>query len=57
MRILVQGARTQTWVNGVPAVDYTDATPKYDDGILALQLHSGGEGRMRFKDIRVRQIR
>jgi protein-tyrosine-phosphatase len=57
MRVIVQGARTQTWVNGVSAVDYTDATPKYTDGILALQLHSGGEGRMRFKDIRIREIR
>lgn len=57
MRVLVQGARTQTWVNGVSAVDYTDPTPKYTDGILALQLHSGGEGRMRFKEIQIREIR
>jgi len=53
----VNGNHIQTWVNGVPAVDYTDATPKYTDGVIALQLHAGGEGKMRFKDIYVREIR
>ena len=46
----------QTWINGVPAVDYVDPSPKYIDGVIALQLHAGGEGRMRFKDIVVRDI-
>jgi hypothetical protein len=57
MRILVRGPHVQTWVNGVPAVDYVDASPKYTDGVIALQLHSGGEGRMRFKDILIREIK
>jgi hypothetical protein len=26
------------------------------DGVIALQLHSGGEGRMRFKEIYVRPL-
>jgi hypothetical protein len=57
MRILVQGPRVQTWVNGVKAVDYVDPAPKFTDGVIALQLHSGGEGRMRFKDIVIREIK
>jgi hypothetical protein len=57
MRVLVEGAHVRTWVNGVPAVDYLDPAPKYTDGVIALQLHAGGEGRMRFKDIRIREIR
>jgi hypothetical protein len=57
MRVLVEGPHVRTWVNGVSAVDYTDAEPKYTDGVIALQLHAGGEGRMRFKDIRIREIR
>jgi 3-keto-disaccharide hydrolase len=56
MRVLVQGPHVRTWVNGVQAVDYVDPTPKYTDGVIALQLHSGGEGRMRFKDIVIREI-
>ena len=51
MRIVVRGPHVQTWVNGVQAVDYVDPQPKFTDGVIALQLHSGGEGRMRFKDI------
>jgi len=42
--------------NGVKAVDYTDPKPKYSDGIIALQLHSGGAGKMRFKDLFIREI-
>ena len=57
MRVLVEGPHVRTWVNGAPAVDYVDAAPKYTDGVIALQLHAGGEGRMRFKDIRIREIR
>jgi hypothetical protein len=56
VRAVVRGPHVQTWVNGVPAVDYTDPSPKYTDGVIALQLHAGGEGRMRFKDIFVRDI-
>jgi len=56
VRAVVRGPHAQTWVNGVPAVDYTDPSPKYTDGLIALQLHAGGEGKMRFKDIVVREI-
>ena len=56
VRAVVRGPHVQTWVNGVPAVDYTDRSPKYTDGLIALQLHAGGEGKMRFKDVVVREI-
>ena len=56
VRAVVRGPHVQTWVNGVVAVDYTDPKPKYTDGIVALQLHAGGEGRMRFKDIVIREL-
>lgn len=52
----VSGNHVVTYVNGVKAVDYTDPTPKYTDGKIALQLHSGGEGRMRFKDLYVKVV-
>jgi Domain of Unknown Function (DUF1080) len=57
VRAIVHGPHVQTWVNGVVAVDYVDAAPKYTDGVIALQLHAGGQGKMRFKDIVVREIR
>jgi hypothetical protein len=52
----VRGNHIMTWVNGVQALDYTDPAPKYSDGVIALQLHSGGEGKMRFKDLYVRPL-
>ena len=43
-------------LNGITIIDFTDPTPKSFDGYIALQLHSGGEGNMRFKDIYVRDM-
>jgi hypothetical protein len=37
-------------------VDFTDPSPKSFDGPIALQLHSGGEGNMMFKDILIRDL-
>jgi hypothetical protein len=55
VRFSVRGNRIMTWVNGVLALDYTDPSPKYSDGIIALQLHAGGEGKMRFKDLYIKR--
>jgi 3-keto-disaccharide hydrolase len=52
----VRGNHIVTYVNGVKALDYTDPSPKYSDGVIALQLHAGGEGKMRFKDLYLREI-
>ena len=56
MLVKVQGNRYISRVNGVVMVDFTDPTPKSFDGPIALQLHSGGEGDMRFKDILIRDL-
>jgi len=37
-------------------VDFTDPGPKSFDGPIALQLHSGGRGDMRFRDIMIRDL-
>ncbi len=52
----VVGNRYIARLNGVLMVDFTDPTPKSFDGYIALQLHSGGEGDMRFKDIYIRDL-
>lgn len=52
MRIRAEGARIRSWVNGVPALDYTEAEPNIaQDGHIGLQVHSGGKVQVRFKDI------
>jgi hypothetical protein len=52
----VEGNRYTSRLNGVLMVDFTDPNPKSFDGPIALQLHSGGEGNMRFKDIWIRDL-
>ena len=56
MRIKVEGNRYVTYLNGVQMIDFTYPSPTATSGVIALQLHSGGEGRMRFKDIYVRDL-
>jgi hypothetical protein len=43
-------------LNGVTIIDFTDPTPKSSDGYIALQLHSGESGTMRFKEIYIRDL-
>ena len=54
----VEGNRYVARLNGVVLVDFTDPKPnrRADDGGIALQLHSGGRGNMRFKDVYVRDL-
>lgn len=56
MSVTVIGNRYISYLNGVLMVDFTDPTPKSFDGFIALQLHSGGEGNMRFKDLFIRDL-
>jgi hypothetical protein len=52
----VDGNRYIARLNGVVMVDFTDPKPKGTDGGIALQLHSGGHGNMRFKEIFIRDL-
>jgi len=52
--IEAKGDRIRTWVNGTPVADLTDdADPA---GFIALQVHAGKEGRIRWKNIRVKEL-
>jgi hypothetical protein len=42
-------------LNGVQVTDYNDASPKYTDGVIALQIHTGGGVKMRWKDIYIKE--
>ncbi len=56
MTVTVVGNRYTSRLNGVPMVDFTDPRAPFLQGTIALQLHSGGEGHMQFKDIWVRDL-
>jgi Domain of Unknown Function (DUF1080) len=55
LEVSVQGAHVITRLNGVQTVDFTDAAPKFTDGAIGLQIHTGGGVKMRWKDIYVKQ--
>ena len=52
----VEGNRYVARLNGIQMIDFTDPKPKGTDGGIALQLHSGGHGNMRFKDLYIRDL-
>jgi hypothetical protein len=54
--VKVEGNRYVSRLNGVMMVDFTDPGPKSFDGGIALQLHAGGRGNMKFKDIYIRDL-
>jgi len=56
MLIKVEGNRYLVTLNGIQILDYTYPSPDATEGVIALQLHSGGQGRMRFKDIWIRDL-
>jgi len=56
VHFIVSGSHIVTLVNGEKIVDYTDPSPQYTHGVIALQLHSGGQGKIRFKDLYIREI-
>ena len=56
MLIQVEGNHYVVHVNGIQVLDFTYPSPGSEEGPIALQLHSGGEGKMRFKDLFVRDL-
>lgn len=56
MLIQVEGNRYVVHLNGMRMIDFTYPSPDATEGVIALQLHSGGQGRMRFKDIFIRDL-
>ena len=55
LEVSAQGNHIVTLLNGVKTVDFTDATPKFTDGVIGLQIHTGGGVKMRWKDIFIQE--
>jgi hypothetical protein len=51
----VHGNHIVTRLNGVIISDFTDAAPKFTDGVIGLQIHTGGGVKMRWKDIYIKE--
>ena len=55
IRIRAEGHHIQTWLNGVPCVDYID-TGGDVSGFIGLQVHGGPKGVLRWKNIQLTEL-
>ncbi|MEZ0387104.1 MAG: PVC-type heme-binding CxxCH protein, partial [Verrucomicrobium sp.] len=56
-RIRAEGPRLQTWINGVPALDYTEAdTTIAQDGHIGIQVHGGGKALVQVKEVLLEEL-
>jgi hypothetical protein len=56
LEIAIEGRHIVTRLNGVQIVDFDDPAPKFFDGVIGLQLHSGGGGKIHWKDIEIMEL-
>jgi hypothetical protein len=55
LEISARGNQVVTHLNGAKIADFTDASPKFTDGVIGLQIHTGGGVKMRWTDIFIRE--
>jgi putative membrane-bound dehydrogenase-like protein len=56
-RIRAEGPRIQSWINGVPALDYTEADGNIaQDGTIGIQVHSGGKALVQVKEVSIEEL-
>ncbi len=52
--IRCEGDRLRSWINQVPIVDYVDSVDL--EGLVALQVHSGRDVKVRFRNVRIKDL-
>jgi len=55
LEVSVQGNHIVTHLNGVRIADFMDQAPRFTDGVIGLQIHTGGGVKMRWKDISIKE--
>lgn len=55
LEVIVDGVHIVTRLNGVKIADFRDSAPKFNDGVIGLQIHTGGGVKMRWKDIYIQE--
>lgn len=56
-RVRAEGPRIQSWINGVPALDYTEADATIvHDGQIGIQVHAGGKALVQVKDVAIEEL-
>ena len=57
MKIVVKGDQVTTWLNGVEMITLNDAKIGAKGGQIALQIHDGGGIKVRWKNIRIKELK
>jgi Domain of Unknown Function (DUF1080) len=55
LEVSVHGNHIITYLNGIKVADFSDSTPRFTDGVIALQIHTGGGVKVRWKDIYIKE--
>jgi 3-keto-disaccharide hydrolase len=55
LEVSTHGAHVITRLNGIVIADYHDPAPKFTKGSIALQIHTGGGVKVRWKDLQIRE--
>ncbi len=56
-RILCEGPRIRSWINGVATLDFTETEPRIPlEGLLGIQTHGGGKVLVQVKDITIEEL-
>lgn len=53
--IFAKGTTMKTWINGIPAAHIEN--DEFNQGFFALQVHSGKQGTIHFRNIRVKELK
>ena len=56
LEIAIEGRHVVTRLNGIQIVDFRDPAPRFFDGVIGLQLHTGGGAKIHWKDIYLQDI-
>jgi len=56
LEIAIEGRHIVTRLNGVQIVDYYDPVQNFTEGVIGLQIHSGGGVKVRWKDIFIQEL-
>jgi len=56
MRVRAVGDHVTTWLNGVEMIDLRDEKIGEAEGVIALQIHSGGGIKLRWRNLRIIEL-
>ena len=56
MKIMVKGNNVKTWLNGTEMVNFEDEKIGEGKGSIALQIHSGGDLKIRWRNIKLEEL-